>query len=133
MNDVAHTDKKGIDTNEEGEVLATVANMEEYASREHYGKLIVWSRETGEHFSATPGDYFAAESAEALVDGLGEDMLLAYVTPELVEPIKLDGNEEDVPSLNDAQVIGLIRECIRQGRTNVEIGRVARKFVTAQG
>lgn len=92
MSNVAHTDKN-LDLNEEGEVLATVGNMEEYAAQEHHGRLIVWSPQTGEQFSATPGDYFAGESGEPLRDGMGDEMILAYITPENVRPVRITEEE----------------------------------------
>jgi hypothetical protein len=93
---VAQETTPGIDLNDDGEVIATAVSMEHYAAQEHPGRLIAWSP-LGESYSADVGDYFGAgEPGEALVDSEGEEMVLAYVMPERVEPIKLDAPETTV-------------------------------------
>lgn len=120
-------------TTDDGFVIASLESMEHYQSIEHKGRLVAWSPFDGEQFSATPGDYFTADSGEALIDGRGEPMVLAYVMPEQVEPITVgEPDDAPAPSLKDAQILAVLRESMRQGVDDETLGAITRKFVTAQ-
>lgn len=54
-------------------MIASLANM-----REHYRDgVMAWSLDTGEEYSADPGDYFLLSDDAVLRDEHGEPMLLA--------------------------------------------------------
>lgn len=91
---VAHDDK----TNADGYVIATGRNIEEYAAKEHngMGRLVVYSLNGDGFYSATPADYFSVDPDVALVDGDGEPMVLAYLTPQRVEPITRQADSREV-------------------------------------
>lgn len=70
------------------QTLATRRNMEKFAAENPGRKLddggyvegrrcFAYSRETGEQFSADPGDYFGRPDDEPLKDSDGEPMILA--------------------------------------------------------
>lgn len=55
-------------------MIASLANM-----REHYRDgIMAWSPDTGEEYSAHPGDYFLMADDDTVLDAHGEPMLLAY-------------------------------------------------------
>lgn len=61
-------------------MIATLANM-----RKHYREgVFAWSPDTGEEYSADPGDYFAMSEDSMLRDDNGEPMVLAYRTTSFV-------------------------------------------------
>lgn len=61
-------------------MIASLANM-----RDHYRDgIMAWSPDTGEEYSANPGDYFLMADDDVLRDEHGEPMLLAYRATTMV-------------------------------------------------
>lgn len=58
-------------------ILATLANMQRYGGPD----IIAVSPETGEEYSAHPGDYFALGTDDYLKDSEGHPMVLAQRIP----------------------------------------------------
>lgn len=63
-------------------MIATVANMRRCEAAKPVFRVVMLDTSTGEHFSATSGDYWQHAENEPLAGEDGEPMVLARVVPE---------------------------------------------------
>jgi len=70
------------DYSEPEATLATIENMELYAG---VPGVFAYSRETGEEYSANPGDYWNASAGWTMTDSEGEPMILCKRVCEHVD------------------------------------------------
>lgn len=65
-------------------ILATLENMQRHAAPD----VVAYSPETGEVYSAHPGDYWTLGADDYLKDSEGHGMIIAQRIPEHYKPLE---------------------------------------------